>query len=274
MKIYKVDKLLKPVGNGSTNPIYGIINNKEYVIKTFNNPEGNKILINELISYLIVKKLDLPMPNAILGIIDNKTFISNEVLETEEFNEECFGIAFCSEVIKPVTTISSEKMMAISSNYESLIPKLMLLDHLIYNKDRNKGNLLISLSKSDSKMYIIDHSHVFNLEALWNSFGLQQRIEDEDYRDLRIMQDNWYHYSKFKTTMDIRKNDMQNAVNYFYERLDTKFFNDIIFSIPEQWEKNTSELKALADYLTYRLEHLNDYANMIVKYDYRRSLDG
>ena len=79
------------------------------------------------------------MPNAKLGIIDNKTFISNEVLETEEFNEECFGIAFCSEVIKPATTISSEKMMAISSNYETLIPKLMLLDHLIYNKDRNKG---------------------------------------------------------------------------------------------------------------------------------------
>ena len=96
MAIIHIDKLLYPMGNGATNPIRGIVNNKEYVIKTFNNVEGNKVLINELIGYRLAKQLDLPVPNALLGVIDENTYIDENVRDLEDFNEDCYGIAFCS----------------------------------------------------------------------------------------------------------------------------------------------------------------------------------
>lgn len=226
------------------------------------------MLINELICYQLAIQLELPIPNAILGVIDENTYIEENVVNLEDFNRECYGVAFCSELINPVTSISSDKMIKMSSNYKWLIPKLMLFDHLIYNKDRNKGNLLISLSKKDKKLYVIDHSHTFNLEALWNSVGLHQKIEDNDYLDENIMSDNWYLYSKFKKAMNIDMIEMNDAYKYFEKKLSLDFFEHIIDNVPVMWENNKSELKALSEYLIYRMEHLEDYINIILSHTY------
>ena len=268
MAIIHIDKLLYPMGNGATNPIRGIVNNKEYVIKTFNNVEGNKVLINELIGYRLAKQLDLPVPNALLGVIDENTYIDENVRDLEDFNEDCYGIAFCSELLYPVAPIASNKIIKMSTNYKWLIPKLILFDHLIYNKDRNKGNLLMSLSKNNKQLYVIDHSHIYNLEAIWNSVGLKQKMEDCDFNDENIMSDNWYLYSKFKDIMDIDMVEMEKALQYFKEKLNLDFFNHIIDNIPDVWENNKSELKALSEYLIYRMEHLGDYINIILSYTY------
>ncbi|NFI03715.1 hypothetical protein FC959_04705 [Clostridium botulinum] len=264
MDITHIDRLLFPMGNGATIPIQGVVNGKEYIIKTFNNVEGNKTLVNELVCYLIAKQLKLPIPNAILGIIDTETEIHQNVSSLEDFSDKCYGISFCSELIKPVTTINSSKMITLSSNYNWLIPKLMLFDHLIYNKDRNKGNLLISISKNNKQLYIIDHSHTFNLEALWNSTGLQQKIQDNDFLDTQIMDDNWYHYSKFKDALTIDSITMKENIQYFKDNLSIKFFNTIVDKVPLMWENNKDELLALSNYLIYRMEHIDDFANIIL----------
>jgi len=263
-----IDELLYPIGNGATIPILGVIQNRNYIIKTLNNVEGNKTLVNELVCYYIAKKLNFPIPEATLGIIDANTIISNNVLMLDDFSDSCFGLAFCSELLKPVTVVTSEKMLLLASNFKWLLPKLMLFDHLIYNKDRNKGNLLISLSKSNRQLYIIDHSHTFNLEAIWNSSGLEYKIIDEDFKDSAIMDDNWYHYSKFKSVLNLDIITMKETVTYFKENLTKDFFESIVDKIPEVWENNKSELQALIQYLLYRMEHIDYFADIILNTKY------
>ncbi|MDU2282265.1 HipA family kinase [Clostridium paraputrificum] len=268
MDIIHIDELLFPIGNGITIPIHGTSNGLHYIVKTFNNVEGNKTLINELVCYLIAKKLSLPIPDAKLGIIDKNTKIDENVSELEDFSEDCFGLAFCSTYLNPVTTISSSKMLKLSSNYKWLLPKLMLFDHLVYNKDRNKGNLLISLSKNNNQLFIIDHSHTFNLEAIWNSIGLEQKMQEFDIYDDRIMLGNWYHYSKFKTVSNIDILTMKDTVNYFRENLSKDFFESLVDNIPEVWENDKEEIRALIKYLLYRFEHLDVFADIIANTNY------
>ncbi len=268
LEINHIYELLYPIGNGATIPLVGVIGGQNYVIKTFRNVEGNKVLVNELVCYYIAKQLKLPIPPAVLGIIDKNTIINPNVSALEDFSDNCFGLAFCSELLSPVTTVSSSKMLSHSANYKWLLPKLMLFDHLIYNKDRNKGNLLISLSKSNNQLYIIDHSHTFNLEAIWDGIGLRSKILNEDFKDTTIMDDNWYHYSKFKSVLDLDVIVMNETVAYFKQFLSKDFFESIIDKIPEVWENNKEELQALFQYLLYRLEHIDFFANIILSTKY------
>lgn len=268
MNIIHIDELFCFIGNGATNPIHGMGDGTRYIVKTFNNPEGNKVLINELVAYFIAKQLKLPIPNATLGMIDNITKIDADIFKSDDFNESCYGLAFCSELLQPVTTISSFKMLSMSKNYTWLLPKLMLFDHLIYNKDRNKGNLLISLSKTDKNLYIIDHSHIFSMEALWNSIGLNQRIAENDFNDSTIMDDNWYQYSNFKKVLNIDIITMRDTIDYFKDHLSIDFFNNLIEKIPTVWENDKDELIALINYLIYRVEHLEEFANLIMNTQY------
>ena len=268
METVHVTELLSFFGNGATNPIHAVANNSRYILKLFNNPEGNKVLVNEWICYHIAKQLELPIPDAILGVVDLNTRIDPAILSDEDFSDDCYGIAFCSKLLDPATTINSAKMIITSNNYQWLLPKLMLFDHLIYNKDRNKGNLLISLSKTNKNLYIIDHSHTFNLEAIWNSTGLSQKIEDNDYMDTTIMDGNWYQYSNFKKYVKIDIVEMVNTITYFKERLSVDFFYSLIEKVPDVWENDKDELVALINYLIYRMEHLEDFANIIINSKY------
>ncbi|MCW6094761.1 hypothetical protein LAV60_16425 [Clostridium sporogenes] len=263
-----IDELKYPIGNGVTNPIIGVSENKHYVIKTFNNIEGNKVLINELVSYLIAKKLKLPIPEASTCLVDKDTIIDRNVCNIEEFTTDCYGVGFCSEYIEKSTVISSTKMIKLAYNYKELIPKLMLFDHIIYNKDRNKGNLLLTTNKQQKKLLLIDHSHVFNLEAIWDAMTLKQKIQESDFNDFNIMEGNEYLYSMFK---DICKMDLwtfKDNIEYFKGILTKDFFYKIVEYIPEVWENNIVELEMLSEYLIYRFENIDKYANIILTYKY------
>lgn len=137
MDTYHVDELLYPIGNGATIPILGVVNNKNYIIKTFNNIEGNKTLINELVCHYIAKKLNFPIPDA-----------------------------------------------------------------------------------------------------------------------------------KFKSVLNLDLNVMKETVDYFKENLTKDFLESIVDKIPEVFEHNKNELKALIQYLLYRMEHIDYYADLILNTNY------
>ena len=273
MNAYRtINELKYPLGNGSTHPIVGSINGIDYVIKTFNNEQGNKVLINELISYNIVKQLELPIPECELAYIDGTTKIHPNVSNEEWFSDRCNGLAFCSKYRLDVTVISSSRMIKLADNKEFIIPKILLLDHLLYNKDRNKGNILITNKKGYKELIIIDHTHVFNLESIWNSFGLKQKIEDEDYKDHWIMESNSFLYSRFLEAVPVSMIDMKEAVEYFKERLSEEFFLSLKTKIPKVWEQDEEEVDALIEYIIYRFNQLDYYPNIILSYKYEEVL--
>lgn len=263
-----IEELKYPLGNGSTNPIMGTINGVPYAIKTINNEQGNKTLINELVSYMIIKKLDLNIPKCELAYIDSFTHIDKNVSENEWFTDDCLGLAFCSEFNNRTMVISSEKMIMLAKNARWIIPKVLLLDHLLYNKDRNKGNILLTTFKENKELLLIDHSHIFNLETIWNSTGLRAKINEEDFKDYWIMQSNSYLYSKFLKACPVTFIDMKEAVNYFKEKLSIEFIKGIKEHIPEEWENNSEEIDALLEYIIYRFEHIDYYPNLILSTTY------
>lgn len=269
LDILQIEELKHPMGNGITNPILGTTSSIQCIVKTNNNIEGNRVLINEIVSYSLALKLGLPIPEAGLCNIDESTNIDRNIYElVDEFSERCYGIGFYSMVEKNVTVISSEKMIKMASNYKWLIPKIMLFDHLIYNNDRNKGNLLIKMNKLDRGLVLIDHSHVFNLGPIWDKYQLKQKIENEDYKDDHIMRNNAYLYSKFKNVMSVDMVVMQETVDYFRNNITEVDIRGTIESIPKCWESNKEELDALVEYIIYRFNNLEYFANIIATYNY------
>lgn len=263
-----IDELSFPIGNGVTIPIVGNSQGKNYVIKTYNNLEGNRILINELICYRIAKQLALPIPDAYLGIVDEETNILQNVIDNEDFNQDCKGICFCSEYLENSQTISSSSMIKLCDNYKEIVNKIVLFDHLIYNKDRNKGNLLINSSNKHRFLHIIDHSHVFNLESIWTGNSLMQKINEEDFKDEFIMKNNKYIYSQFKELSVINMVSIAEEIRYFKSKLSDDFFTQVIDGIPEMWEDDKNELISLSKYLKYRFENIDYYANLICNINY------
>lgn len=266
--VQHIDELKYPIGNGTTNPIIGIGNNKHFVIKTNNNVQGNRILINELVCYLLALELELPIPNSKLCLIDQGTIVHSNVENMEDFSESCYGLGFCSEYIENSTVLSSHKMIQLTNNHEWLIPKLMLFDHLIYNKDRNKGNLLLKMGKDNRELILIDHSHTFNLECIWDKVQLHDKINNNDYKDEYIMEKNAYIYSKLKKCLEIDMITMADTIDYFKNRINNKVIGDIIDKIPTEWESNKEDLEALKEYLIYRFNNIEHFADIIISYKY------
>lgn len=94
-----IKDLKYPIGNGTTNPIIGIHTDGYCVVKTNNNIQGNRTLINEYVCYLLACILELPVVSSGLCYIDNSTNIEQNVLDMEDFSEECYGLGFYSDYI-------------------------------------------------------------------------------------------------------------------------------------------------------------------------------
>ncbi|SHH76081.1 hypothetical protein SAMN02745135_01995 [Caloranaerobacter azorensis DSM 13643] len=259
MDYVHVDKILFPVGNGSTEPLYAFLSNSEYaVIKIFNNTEGNLALVNEYICYKLAKILKLPIPDAGIAYIDNNTEVSANVSITSEN----YGPCYFSKRLDKVVIVNCSVIKFISNKQDFY--RVLLFDHLIYNKDRNVGNLLVSLKSDDHRFYAIDHTHVFKNECIWDGNSLLRGIEDNDYKDTNIIDSNKEVYNYFFQSMFINERVLLETCTDFKSRLTKSLLYDIISDIPKQWNVNSSDLNILVEYLTYRLFHLEDICEVIL----------
>ncbi len=266
VKIFEhVDLIEKSIGNGVTFPLLGTVSDEYYVIKTFNNPQGNKILINEFICYHIAKLIGLPIPDIKLAFIDSDTSIDSSVSSNDLFSKECFGLAFCSKQVLTMG-LAQPDLIASANNANIIIPRLILFDYLICNKDRNPGNLLYSLI--DYNMYIIDHSHTFDLGSIWDKHQLEIRMTEADCLSTDVLECNEYFYSVFKEYNLLDIVSLSNAANFIKEKITIDNLEIIIDKVPIEWESNIEDLNALKNYLLYRLKYIDEFIKIISSYSY------
>lgn len=142
--------------------------------------------------------------------------------------------------------------------------KIILFDHLVYNTDRNKGNLLISTGKGDKLLYAIDHTHVFKNQTIWDRFCLIQGIQDNDFLNQDILLNNGYVY--FFRSKNINLDTLKLQASVFMNIINKELLENIVESIPNDWNINKADLDALIKYLLYRSEHLNEICEMIAQY--------
>ena len=261
MQLLHVDKIERHIENGCTEPFLAILNTGEEkihaVIKTKDNIQGILTLINELVCYKLANAIGILMPDSGVATIDDQTIVEENML-----TDDGYGSCFYSKYIERAS-ILNENIMDFISNKEAY-EEIILFDHLTYNKDRNKGNLLISTGKGAKLLYVIDHSHVFKNATIWDSICFRQGISDNDYLDVDILEANGY--GLFFRNKTIIKDSLLKIAEKFKHVITKQLLDDIINSIPSDWKIPNKNLEALKIYLLYRVEHMNEMCEIIADY--------
>ena len=264
----EVTRLLERL-QASTDPFEALIKRKYVYVKTFGSRWSNRILMNEYICLELAKALGLTIPDGGSCIINEKTD-RQDVIDDIDYDENINGIAFYSEKIHNVNpSINSISVVNNIINKEE-INSIILFDHLIYNIDRHRGNLLLNYGNEINglKMYIIDHSHVFNLQHNWDATGLQRLINDEDYKNEQILDLNYTEvYRYFYELGILNENLLKIAATNFKIIVTDELLDNIINNIPSVWIINKDDLLKLKEYILYRLNNIDYIVEMIMKYD-------
>lgn len=252
------------VGNGVTLPMFCILEDNTYaVFKSINNPQGKLALCNELIGYRIALELEMPIPIAGLGIINNETEIPDSVLEKYGETKESFiGIGFYSRKISKSTIIHDSNGLDELSNIND-IPKIIMFDFLLGNYDRNPGNSLIDLSKGNYRFFIIDHTHIFDIGTIWNDIQLRRLKEDFDINRLLTNTNGIYEF--YCNTYEKTKKEMENIANFISEKLTEEKIKDIVNEVPDEWGLSSQDRNGAIEYIYYRKSKLIDYVDDIMK---------
>lgn len=148
----RISELCYNMNLGSTEPKFAILEDgTQAVVKLYNGPEGNLVLFNEYLCYRLAILLDIPMPRSGVCILDSSSVIQNEKLASNNN----FGKAFFSEYMPKVTKLLPT-IIGKMRNKEDFV-KILLFDHIVFNKDGNPGNLLVKFYKNDVSLKVIDH---------------------------------------------------------------------------------------------------------------------
>lgn len=244
--------------NGCTGPVRAYLDDDTHVIiKLYNNPEGNLTLFNEYLGFKLAKQVGLPIPAAGICLIDHQTIDEYQTLLPENY-----GYAFYSTYIQ--STILKPGIIKHLSNKDSFY-KLLLFDHIIYNKDRNVYNLLTTFTKKDTSFSVIDHSHIFKNETIWDNNCFRQGIAENDYNDTYILESNTPMYDMFLQEIGFEADRLNHEANCLHGVITDAIICDAISEIPEEWKPSQNNIDALREYLLYRCSHLQDICDMIIE---------
>lgn len=248
------------IGNGITEPKLAMTDDNTLVIvKTYNGPEGPLVLFNEYLCYRLAVLLDIPMPVSGICLIDEDTTIYNECVDKNQF-----GYGFYSTYLNKCLPLV-DTIISLMKNKE-VFYKILLFDHIIFNSDRNPGNLLVQYYKNNITLQVIDHSHVFINQAIWDASCLIRAIDEKDYFSMRVLEENDYLYSMFFHTMKVNEHSFTDLKIIFKNKVTEKVLRNFITEMPSEWLPPSKDIDALICYILYRIEHLEDICITILKY--------
>lgn len=261
-----VDRVNRKMGNGSTDPLLGELRGDvscNAVLKTKGNPQSLLALVNELVCFQLAKSVDLPVPDGGIAVLNDGTIVEAPDLVAPADMGNCFFSKYVERSNPAVGTVISG--VSNKSDFE----KVILFDHVVYNKDRSKLNLLVSYEKREWRLIAIDHTHVFKNQTIWNAHCLKQGMQENDYLDENIMESNFY--GPFFESKNINISTLKMSSNIFADRITGDYLDEVIDSIPEDWRTPSydEDMTMLKKYLLYRLSHIDDMCAMISKWSRR-----
>jgi len=238
----------------------------EAVVKYRHNREGSITLINELIANSLAKQIGIAAPS--FGICQlGLEAQTNTNVEKQGFcliDEHCgpsFYVDFARRV-KPFSPSACKKY-----NHAQL-EKMILFDHIIYNKDRACRNILVPIDRSGN-VFPIDYSHVFKNECIWNRYTFLQGMAGDDYLDKNIIESNEEVYKAIFLSSCPCNDDFDQLSRDIPNQLTAVSIQSIISSLPPEWLEDagisSQDMLALRDYLLYRVAHVDQLAELILR---------
>ncbi len=258
----KISQLCYNINLGSTEPKFAILDDGTQVItKLMNGPEGNLVLFNEYLCYRLAILLDIPMPRSGICILDEETEIEDESIA----DESNYGKAFYSEYMPKVTKLLPT-IVGKMKNKEDFV-KILLFDHVVFNTDRNPGNLLVRFCKDDISLKVIDHTHVFINQTFWDANCLKRAMDENDLLDTKVLTYNTYLYEMFFHDFSITKEMLQNESLVFKSRINRDIIVGLIEIIPKEWKPRQMDIDELVNYIMYRVDNLDVIISTIMTYN-------
>ena len=260
ISIVHIKQIQNYIGAGITEPTLALSDDGTLVvIKKYNCIEGNLVLFNEYICYRLAIRLGIQMPESGVCVIDENTEIN-----VEGFDSENYGFGFYSTYIHKTTNLVPSIIPLMNNSRDFF--KILLFDHVVFNPDRNPGNLLVQFFKKNISLQVIDHTHVFINQAIWDKYCLTRAIEDKDYYSTDVLCQNKELYEMFFSHMKFVRNELTDILKSFQENITYDIIWDIINDMPIEWLPIQDDLDALVDYLLYRVNHLDDICITIENY--------
>ena len=248
------------ISNGITDPKLGMTDgNIPVVIKTYNGPEGSLVLFNEYFCYRLAILLDIPMPSSGICVIDQNTTVYNSCVEDSQY-----GFGFYSTYLSKAVTLVDTIISLIKN--KDVFYMILLFDHIIFNTDRNPGNLLAQYYNKNITLQVIDHSHVFINQAIWDANCLKRAVKEKDYYSTRVLEENAYLYSMFYRNLSVTKEILEEYKVPFRSKITEEVLRNIVLDVPQEWLPSSEDINALIEYLLYRIEHLDDICITILNY--------
>ena len=257
----RISQLCYNINLGSTEPKFAILEDGTQVVtKLYNGPEGNLVLFNEYLCYRLAILLDVPMPKSGICIFDS----SSEIQDLKIASAHNYGKAFFSEYMPKVTKLLPS-IISKMRNKEDFV-KVLLFDHIIFNTDRNPGNLLVRFCKDDISLKVIDHTHVFINQTFWDANCLKRAMEENDLIDTKVLEYNSYLYEMFFHDFSVTKEMLEKESLNFKRKISRDIIVELIGYIPEEWKPKQKDIDELVNYILYRVNNLDVIISTIITY--------
>ena len=251
-----------PIHNGVTKPVRGKLDDETVaIIKLYNNVQGNLTLVNEIVCHQIAKTLGLPVVPSGICIFDDETINENSYASSINY-----GPCFYSTYLEKATPLKQGIIDLILNKKDFY--KLLLFDHIVYNKDRNLGNMLVTYNKGNIAMKLIDHSHVFKNETIWDARCFHQGINDLDIMDSDVLLSNEAMYTLFYQTFNFEPDELYSLIAMFQSKITDDLLQNTVTELPDEWGVSKRDLDALVSYILYRTDNIKQICDMIC--DYRK----
>lgn len=258
MEIIQLKSIIGNLGDNaytSTTPNKCLTSDGYYIVKFAENKEGIKVLINEYIVHEICVLLSINTPKAALIQISNKfhdVMLGNDIVTIEP------GLAFGSKIIPQVSAFFSHRQIKDVVNAETLFD-MILLDHLIDNRDRdtNPGNILFC--REDGMVYLIDHERVFGAGSCWDYHSLKNSAPIDEIKNFI---DSTSIYSHIRPYHDFDRLIEDSADKF--KVVTKQSLHDIIYNVPSEWRLSMQDKNGLLEYLYARFQQV-DYLVELLK---------
>jgi hypothetical protein len=224
---------------------------RNYYVKFQQNPQGTRVLVNELVSNGIARFLGVPSPEGVLIEINREFLEINPALQSK-FGERLIlpGLHFGTEEIKNLYPASLPPAIFLKISNKADIAAIIVFDILMFNTDRNnEGNYLVSTnSAGKAYLHVIDHGHCLG-GPNWNAALLRDPIDGGIGAIVKPMANLIDGVDPFKTPLsklhELTKLHLENT----------------LLAIPTEWNLTQDEKSAIIDFIMERKIYVESILN-------------
>lgn len=246
-----IENIYQEVGKGMTVPYRAVINGEDYIIKSINNKEGYLSLFNDYVGNYLTNIFDLKTPD--FGFCE---FGDNSVssIHTNFSINELF---FYSKYINNPMYINDVALLKLIKN-EDLI-KLVVLDYLILNEDRNAENIFIIFDNQTEsiELFPIDYTHSFPNGVLWEMGQMERIVKENNFMSFEEYMKLNYIHQMIMENIKFTKIEFEECTKRIYNRLSTLDIEGMINSVDDNILNriSVSDLESFKQFLNLRISN-------------------